>query len=373
MEEDFFNIDFKDAEKLDILNLPDPNNKVDNEEDNKTKTETKTEDDATNATKVTNDGDNNGSNDLGEGNPTNVKNEGSPNDNISSSIAFTLADNGVLQTLDEERLKKVTTTEELIEAFREDLHNQLDEQQQRVLDALNAGVEASKIQQYEQIINTLNNVTDETIEAEGTQYEDYRKNLIFQNYINKGFDEDDAKEMTERSVNEGNDVEDAKKALNSLKKFYQQGYESEINENKKKQEKLLNQQKRQLEELKTSIVDDDDFYKQFDINKTIRNKIYDTVAKPLKQKDGSQLTEIQKYMKEKPTEALKMFGTMYVITEGFTKFDGILKGAVNRKVKESTRNLERLLNQSTVTDGSLTFKSGIGSADNMDKIIGFDI
>jgi len=364
MENEFFNIDFKDAEKLGILEAPTNETEVEKEETTTTN-ETKKEELETEEIKNTEE------NKQGEEDPTKVTDEGSPN--ISSSIAFTLADNGVLQTLDDDRLGKIKTTEDLIEAFKEDLHNQLDEQQKRVSDALNAGVEPNKIQQYEQIISTLDNVTTETLEAEGEQYENYRKNLIYQNYINKGFEESDAQDMVERSVESGKDVDDAKKALESLKKFYKNGYEREIEDGRKSSEEFAKKQQKQIKELETSIIDDDDFYTPLEVSKTVRKKIFDTVAKPIKQKDGTQITAIQQYMKEKPNEALKMFGTMYVLTEGFTKFEGILKGTVKKKVRESTRNLERLLTQTPAIDGSLNYKSGIGDIDNGEKIIGFDI
>lgn len=160
--------------------------------------------------------------------------QGSPN--ISSSIAEALVDEGALQTLDKERLSQIKTTEDLIEAFKEDLRNQLDDEQKRVSDALKYGIEPSKIQQYEQWINTLDSITDEILEGEDEQNENYRKNLIYQNYKSKGFDDDDAKEMVNRSVESGKDIDDAKKALSSLKKYYQKVYDDEVNEAKKQYE-----------------------------------------------------------------------------------------------------------------------------------------
>lgn len=361
--EDFFNIDFQSADKLGILDIPETNS-----------------DDETNKEDIeTNDSKQEVNEELKEGategdeNPdSNTKQEqGSPN--ISSSIALTLADNGVLQTLDSERLNKIKTTEDLIEAFREDLRNQQDEQQKRITDALNAGVEPNKIQQYEQILSTLEGINEETIESEGKQFENYRKNIIYQDYINKGFEEDDAKEMVERSINSGNDIEDAKKALASCKKFYKKEYDNLVLENKKEFEKNEREQKKRIEELKTSIIDDDEFYDSLDVSKTLRNKIFDVATKPIKQEDGSRITELQKYMKDNPNESLKMISTLYVITDGFKKFDGIFKGAVKKKVRESTKNLERLLTQSPMIDGSLNYKSGLGSIGETNKIIGFDI
>ena len=79
-------------------------------------------------------------------------------------------------------------------------------------------------------------------------------------------------------------------------------------------------------------------------------------------------------MKNKPNEALKMFGTMYVLTEGFTKFENILKSAVKRQVSANTKKLEALLSQTPSIDGSLEYKSGIGDILNSkETIVGFDI
>lgn len=370
MEEEFFNIDFNDASSLGILDLPNNEPPADETKD-KTDETNKVVTDAPQEEEATEEVDN-----KREENSTEVNVEGSPN--ISSSIALALAENGVLQTLDKERLEKVVTTENLIEAFREELKNRLSseltEQQKRVLDALDNGVEKDEIKQYESIIEALDGVTDKNIEAEGAQYENYRKNLIYQDYINKGFEEDDAREMVDRSVESGNDINDAKKALSSLKKFYKNGYDAKIQARKKEVKKFEDSQRQQIEQLRVSILDDDEFYNKFDINKSIRQKIFDTVAKPIKQEDNTQLTAIQEYMKNKPNEALKMFGTMYVLTEGFTKFENILKSAVKRQVSANTKKLEALLSQTPSIDGSLEYKSGIGDILNSkETIVGFDI
>ena len=41
----------------------------------------------------------------------------------------------------------------------------------------------------------------------------------------------------------------------------------------------------------------------------------------------------QKFIKDDPNKANKIIGTLYVLTDGFTKFDGIYKGAVKKEIK----------------------------------------
>jgi hypothetical protein len=304
-------------------------------------------------------------------NPDNKQETGSPN--ISSSIAEALVDEGVLQTLSKERLAEIKTTEDLIEAFKEDLGNQLTAEQKRVSDALTYGVEPTRIQQYEQWIKTLDNVTDELIEGEDEQNENYRKNLIYRDYLNKGFEESDAAEMVNRSVESGKDIDDAKKALSSLKKYYQKAYTDEVNEAKKEYDKHVASQKKQLEELKSSIIDDkENFYEQFELPKTSRQKVFDVVAKASVVDGDKKITPLQAFIKNDPNKANKIIGTLYVLTDGFTKFEGIMKGTVKKQVRKSVENLERALNQTKPLDGSMNFKSGIGEDGSNLKIIDFD-
>ena len=315
-------------------------------------------------------------------NPNNTGATGSPN--LSSSIAEALVDRGVLQTLDTERLNSIKDAESLISAFEDELNARVDEKlddvQKRVNNALNYGVEPLKINQYEQWIKTLDEVTDEILDGEGEQNENYRKNLIYKDYLNKGFEEDDALEMTNRSIESGKDIDDAKKALSSLKKYYQKAYTDEVNAAKKEYEKHIAEQKKQFNDLKDSVLEDkENFYEQFELPKAARQKVFDTIAKPTvtvgKDDKGKdiKITALQNFIKTDPNKANKIIGTLYVLTDGFTKFENIMKGTVKKQVRKSVENLERALNQTNINDGSMTFKSGIGEDSSNLKILDFDL
>ena len=315
-------------------------------------------------------------------NPNNTGATGSPN--LSSSIAEALVDRGVLQTLDTERLNSIKDAESLISAFEDELNARVDEKlddvQKRVNNALNYGVEPLKINQYEQWIKTLDEVTDEILDGEGEQNENYRKNLIYKDYLNKGFEEEDALEMTNRSIESGKDIDDAKKALSSLKKYYQKAYTDEVNAAKKEYEKHIAEQKKQFNDLKDSVLEDkENFYEQFELPKAARQKVFDTIAKPTvtvgKDDKGKdiKITALQNFIKTDPNKANKIIGTLYVLTDGFTKFENIMKGTVKKQVRKSVENLERALNQTNINDGSMTFKSGIGEDSSNLKILDFDL
>lgn len=96
----------------------------------------------------------------------------------------------------------------------------MDERYKRVDEALSAGVEPTQIQRYEQYIKALDNITEDNISAEDEAGENLRKNLIYQDCINKGFSQQKAMKMVERSIKAGTDIEDAKDALQDNKTFY---------------------------------------------------------------------------------------------------------------------------------------------------------
>lgn len=306
-------------------------------------------------------------------NPNDTDDHGSPN--ISSSIAKALVDEGVLQTLSAERIAEIKDAESLISAYKEDMDNQiesrLDEVTKRVNDALKYGVEPTRIQQYEQWIQTLDKVTDEILEDESN--ENYRKNLIYQNYIAKGFDKEDAEDMVNRSLEGGKDIDDAKKALSALKKYYKKAYDDEVSEAQKQHEAYVEKQKNQIAALKESVLDDkENFYEQFEIGKATRQKIYDTIAKPSVVDGKNKITPLQKFIKDDPNKANKIIGTLYVITNGFTDFSGIMKGTVKKQVRKSVEELNRALNRTTVSDGSLNFKTGLSNDLPNMKLVDFD-
>ena len=384
MDEQFLDLGFVDQSFLegfeDTIQRPEQENQQTTTEEennnNESSEETKQLEESNKETKEVKEPE---SNKEVEENPEVNQEQGSPN-NISSSIAEALVDEGVLQTLDTERLSKIKTTEDLIEAFREDLQNQLSEEQKRISNALTYGVEPSRIQQYEQWIKTLDEVKDEILEGEEEQNENYRKNLIYRDYLNKGFEEADALEMVNRSVESGKDVDDAKKALSSLKKYYQKAYKDEVDAAKKEYEKHVAEQKKQYENLKTSILEDkENFYEQFEVGKSMRQKIFDTVSKPSvvigKDEDGKEIkiTQLQKFIKDDPNKANKIIGTLFVLTDGFTKFDGIMKGTVKKQVRKSVDNLTKALRNTEVVDASLNLKSGIGEETEDYKILDFAI
>ena len=286
----------------------------------------------------------------------------SPKTNFYSSIASALKEEGILSALDEETLSKIQTPEDFAEAMENELKAKLDERQKRIDEALQVGVEPDEVRKYEGTINYLNTITEDAISDESANGEKLRKQLIFQDFLNRGFSKERAQRETQKSFNSGSDVEDAKEALASNKEYFQQEYEDLIAEAKAEEEAEKARTKKEAEELKKSILDEKEIFKGLELDKTTREKVYNSISKPVYKdpETGQYLTAIQKYERDNRQDFLKKIGLLFTMTDGFTNLDKLVKPTATKQVKKSLRELEHTINTTRRnTDGSLSFISGV--------------
>lgn len=297
---------------------------------------------------------------------TNNDEPGSPN---TSSIAKAFQEIGVLQTLDDDKIGNIKTTEDLADALEEEVRNRLDEHHRMIDEALKYRMPVPRIQQYENTLSQLNAVTDDIIETEDEESENIRKSLIYQDLVLKGHSQDEAVELVEDYVENGKDIDKAKKALDNMKRYYSSAYEKERQDAKKAFEKQREESKKQYEQVKSSILEDEGIFKDLEINKSMRQKICDCILKPIETtEDGRQLTAIQKFMIEDPATFYKMTGMFYVLTDGFKKVDNLLKGPVKKEMKKGIESLNRVINSTPRNqDGTINLKSGVSA--NSDSFI----
>ena len=281
-----------------------------------------------------------------------------------SSIAKAFAEEGIFPDLDEDTISKVETPEDLRKLVDEQIKASLDEKQKRIDEALNAGVEPDTIRQYEGALNYLDSLTDDTITAETEEGEKLRKQLIYQDFINRGYSKERASREAQKSLNGGTDVDDAKEALKSNKEYFKSKYDEVVEDAKKEEEAEVTKRKELATQLKNSILTDKKVFGEIEVDKATRQRIYDNIAKPVyKDPDtGEMLTAIQRYEIEHRTEFLKNLGLIFTLTDGFKTLDGLVKGKVRKEVKKGFRELENTLNNTARTsDGNLNYASGVDS------------
>ena len=304
--------------------------------------------------------------------PSSSKEGTSPNNkNFYSSIASALKEDGIFPDIDDESLAKIKTPEDFAEMFENQVQAKLDEKQQRIDKALNYGVELTDIQKFESTIDYLDKITDDIISEESEQGENIRRQMIYNDFINRGYSKERAEREIKKSFDSGSDIEDAKEALQSNKEFYKKSYDKLVNEAKLEAENANKQMKEDSENLKNSILNDSKVFGDLQIDTTTRRKVLDNISKPV-YKDpntGKLLTAIQKYEAENKLDFIKNVGLLYTLTDGFKNLDSLVNSKVKKETKKAMRELENTINNtSRYSDGNLKFVSGV--SDDNESYIG---
>ncbi len=291
--------------------------------------------------------------------------ENDTSSNFYSSFANALVEDGVLQSLSNEDISKIKTAEDFAEIITNEIKSQLDERQKRVDEALNVGLEPTDIQRYERLINGLESITEDKLNEETEDASNLRKNLIYQDCLNKGFSKEKATKMVERSIKAGTDIDDAKDALEDNKTFYKGQYNDLISKAKEESEKEKKELKKQAEALKTSILEEEKAFGEITLDKATRQRVYDSICKPafVDPETGERLTAVQKYEMEHRTDFLKNVGLLFVLTDGFKNINKLVNDKVKKETKKSLRELEHTLKGSSGLKGNLTFANNSGDSD----------
>ena len=299
----------------------------------------------------------------------------SPKTNFYSSIASALKEEGILSDLDDETLSKIESPEDFAEAMEAQLKARLDERQKRIDEALQVGMEPDEIRKYEGTISYLDTITEDAVIDESAEGEKLRKQLIFQDFLNRGFSKERAQRETQKSVSSGSDIEDAKEALASNKEYFKQEYDNIIAEAREAEEAEKARLKKEAADLKKAILEDKEVFEGLELDKTTREKVYNSISKPVYRdpETGEYLTAVQKYERDNRPDFLKKLGVLFTLTDGFTNLDKLVRPTAKKQVRKSLRELEHTINTTRRnTDGSLNFMSGV-SDDPESKVSDYDI
>ena len=281
------------------------------------------------------------------------------NKNFYSSITDALVVDGIFPDLDKETIQNVKTPEDFQKIIEEQINARFTEKEKRINEALNNKVEPSVVQQYESTIDYLNNINDDSLSAEDEEGENLRRQLIYNDYLNRGFSKTRAEKMVNDAIENGTDIDDAKDALQGVKDFYNNKYKEILDSAKESEKKLAEERTKQSENLKKSIMEDKYLYGDVDVDKATRAKIYDFITKPVhKDSNGNYMTALQKYQSENTIEAMKNFAICYTLTNGFKDWSKLGSKQAKKEVKKGLANLEKVINStSRNNDGSLGFVS----------------
>ena len=307
--------------------------------------------------------------------PSSSEGGNSQQNNFYSSITQALKDEGIFPDLEDDEIKDTVDPKKFRELFDKQVQNALDARQQRVDRALNVGMEPDDIKKFENTLGMLSNISEQQLAAEGEEGDNLRKQLIYQDFINRGYSRERAIKEVNKSFSAGTEMEDAKEALQANMQYFGGLYQQKVEEAEAAQKELQEENQRQAEELRKSIVEDEKVFGDLVVDKATRKKIFDNISRPVYRdpETGEFLTAIQRYDRENHTEFLKNVSLVYTLTDGFKNFDGLIGKKVRKEVSKGFRDLERKINTTQRNpDGSLKLVSGVSDEDTKLSTFGKD-
>jgi hypothetical protein len=262
-------------------------------------------------------------------------------DNSSSPlqlVASTLLAEGLI-TLDDDA--KVENAKDLIEGWRKKMseseYSDLTESQKTYLDGLRNGIPEEDIKQNFTNIKALDSLPDGAIDAD----ENLRKTLITENWIAKGLSKEEAEKMTSRSIDLGEDIDDAKSAFTSLREIETNRVAKELESIKKQKEEDDKKNAEKLSALKENILNKEEFIPNIKINSTTKEKIFNNMTKVVGYDNkGNGINALTQARLKDPEKFEMMESYFYTITKGFTDFSKLTNSAKTSAVEELDSKLK---------------------------------
>lgn len=284
--------------------------------------------------------------------------EDSPN--FFTSIAKALKEEGIFPDLNFDDVKDAGSFKRM---FETQVDNRLDERQKMIAKALDAGVDTDELKTIDGNISLLEGLSERDITANTAQGEEIRKHLIYADLINKGFSDERARKTVEKLIESGNDIEEAKEAYKAVKQYWFDVKDSTLKKAEDEKKQFIENRKKSFEELKKSIEDKEMAFDAIKLDPETKKKIYENVTKATyKSPNGEFLTALGKFETENRKDFLRIVGTFFTLTDGFTDFSKFFKPVANNATKKGIAELEDVLKGKKAPDsGNITMMGNHGS------------
>lgn len=272
--------------------------------------------------------------------PSSDENNSSQNSALLA-IAKYLKDEGAL--LVEDELQGVETLEQFKDLITKSndvaRYIKLNESQRRYQDALEAGIPTNDFEKIESEIVKFKGVSEELLETNAqTRYE-----VIAIDFMNQGIEQDKALKLAKLALNDENNLQDAKDALQNIIAHKEAQFKKLVNDSKEKTELELNEIKDEIYKKETLL--------DMKVNDITKGKLFDLITTKVdSDKNGIPMNEMQKWQKDNPLESTIILNYLYMMTNG-GKDLGLIKTNTN---STAAKELEKKLKEMSFDkDGSL--------------------
>ncbi len=243
---------------------------------------------------------------------------------LYSNLAAEFKAKGVLPELD---VTKIRSLADIEEAIKGRIDSGLTDRQKRIEEAQNSGAPADEVSVKLNTIEKLKSVTPEFIKDDNNI--EFRRTAIIQDALSKGYSEERAVVMAQRSIDGGTDAEDAEFAVASLIKAEEASVEKIINEAKANEQKSLDDVKNYIDNTKEVIPG-------FELTDSQKDELYNQITTDLGNKDNA---FIQAQKKDPIGSRIKLEAIFY-LTKGLMDFS-VFGQKTETKISNNLENLIR--------------------------------
>jgi hypothetical protein len=256
-----------------------------------------------------------------------------PNDTeqLYSNLATQFKANGVLPGL--ENTEEIKTLADLNSAMQKEVDSRLTATQRTIKEASEAGLDASAVSKQLNVVAKLKAVTDDYVSSDANL--EFRKGVIAQDFLSRGYNKERAELMAQRSVDSGADVEDARLALASIIGIEEKKIADALQAAKDEENESISDIKAYLEKTKEIVPG-------IELSKEQLDQIYNSMTTDLGNKENA----FMKSQKEDPIGSRVRLETFYFLTKGFKDFSIF----ANAKETDISKNIETLLRGADFTE-----------------------
>lgn len=251
---------------------------------------------------------------------------------IYSSLATHFHEAGVLPSLNLEE-SKITTKEGLEEAIKAEITNGLEESVKQYKQAMEAGEPQDAYVNYTRQKEQLFKITDDVLTHEDSG--ELRFKIIAQDFINRGFDKDEAMKFAKRSQDLGEDTTDAAKSLERIKQFNEDEYRAAVTAKDTKE-------KENIKNIERFIETTDEIIKGIKLTKATKDNLITQMSTATsRDENGNPLSAYGEALIKDPVATKVITEYLFMISKGFkdfSKINTLLESSTTSKIDEVLRN-----------------------------------
>ena len=250
---------------------------------------------------------------------------------LYSTLAAEFKAKGILPGLDD--IESIKSLSDIEDAIKKTIESGLTDRQKFIEDAQRSGAPVTEVSEKINTIEKLKQVTPEYLRDDSNI--EFRKTAIIQDFIDKGYGEDRAASMAQRSIDAGTDIEDAEFALASLINSEQNSLNSII-------ESAKQDEKDSLKDIKSYISDTQEVIPGIKLTDSQKDELYNQITSDLGNKENA----FMQAQKADPIGSRIKLETLFYLTKGLTDFN-VFGAKAESKI---TNNIENLLRGASFTN-----------------------